>query len=171
MRDKVLKTLLDKKIELLEKLLRCSQLGLTVTDELDLFELQRERATVLSLLIKNDDCISVREQELKSDYDMVDSGRSKKIKSIIETIQYNNDHALKKVQLEKVQLNQERKSFGNTSRLSGYISTQKSFQTFKPIIPKVNKNILEPKSSKKLLGKMGFNRYIRGKNENKSIAR
>ena len=73
--------------------------------------------------------------------------------------------------LEKIQLTQERKNFGKTSRLSGYISTQKSFQSFKPIIPRVNKNILEPKKSKKMSGKMGVNRYLRGKNENKSIAR
>lgn len=171
MSDKVLTALLDKKIELLEKLLRCSQLGLTLTNDVDVIGLQGERGALLSLLRKNDSFISMRESVLKVHSHTLNPHQSKKIRSIIEAIQYNNEDALKKVTLEKNQLTQEGKNFGKSSQLSGYISTQKSFQTFKPIIPKVNKAILEPKSSKKLLGKMGINRYLRGKDENKFVTR
>lgn len=171
MKDKVLETLLEKKIELLNSLLLCSQLSLTLMDEINILAIQEKRELLLEKLMKNDRCINERELQLNLSAHVLEPKRIDQIKSIIETIQYNNEDAFRKISAEKEQLDQERKRFGKTSQLSGYISTQKSFQTFKPIIPKINKKVFESKKSRSLFEKSGINRYIRGKNENKSIAR
>ena len=65
--DTVLSTLLDKKIELLKKLLLCSQKSLMSRYDLTQDKLQKEREELLQFLVKNDSCISVRERQLGRD--------------------------------------------------------------------------------------------------------
>ena len=123
--DKVLNQLLIKKKELLNDMLRQSQLLQIRNGDQEMQQLIEEKQQTYENLLKNDAFIKLRELETGIDSLHLDQHLTREIGFIMQSIQENNSAVIGRFEQEKTGLETEKNQLTRSRRLSGYIQHNK----------------------------------------------
>jgi hypothetical protein len=134
--DKILELLLNKKQDLLESLLVCSQKFNFVTVETELETLLKRRQEIFIQLQINDRCIDKRCEQLDVSGKFLYPEIISNFKRLLTIIAENNQQSIQNYEKEKIQLKLEKLKLNEGNKLSGYIYQQKAKVTFKSILSK-----------------------------------
>jgi len=126
-RDPVIETLVFKKKALLTRLLQLSIQGIiAIPGENSVSELRQK---ILCQLERTDLALQSREKQLGIEARRQEKQQYRMIGALLEAIRENNAQHLCRLEQAKRRLEKERASLEKGSKLSGYISQQKSFRT------------------------------------------
>lgn len=131
MKQDIINTLMDKKCELLKKLLNQSQKFAISTDDLSLDKLVTNRQLLLEQLQINDQAIATWESESSAIALEVCKPQQAQLGHLLKSVQENNQNTLDRLENEKVTLEDERELLDKNRQLSGYLSRVKK-KTFTP---------------------------------------
>lgn len=134
--DKILELLLNKKQDLLESLLICSQKFNFVTVETELEILLKRRKEIFMQLQINDRCIDKRCEQLEFSVKSHHPEIINNFRRLLTIITENNQQSIQNYEREKIQLKLEKLKLKEGNKLSGYIYQQKAKVTFKSILSK-----------------------------------
>jgi hypothetical protein len=132
--DKILEMLLNKKQDLLESLLICSQKYNFVTIEAELEALVKRRKEIFNQLQINDLCINKRCDHLETSIKFYYPEFINNFKRLMTIISENNQQSMQNYEKERKQLKLEKLNLNEGNKLSGYIYQQKANVTFKSIL-------------------------------------
>ena len=132
--DKILEMLLNKKQDLLESLLICSQKYNFVTIEAEMEALVKRRKEIFNQLHINDLCINKRCDQLKTSIKFYYPEFVNNFKRLMTIISENNQQSIQNYEKERKQLKLEKLNLNEGNKLSGYIYQQKANVTFKSIL-------------------------------------
>ncbi len=132
--DKVTRKLVEKKRELLERLLSYSQLFAMREQESGRWS--EKKKEMLSFLEQTDQSLKIREEQTGISARDQETALFSDIKYLLESIYSNNQRILNELNQEKENLDVEKTQLEKGTKLSGYIYQQKSNVTFKPMLSK-----------------------------------
>jgi len=134
--DKILELLLNKKQDLLESLLICSQKFNFVSIEIELETLVKRRKEIFAQLQINDLCIDKRCDQLETSSKFLYPEVINNFKRLLTIIAENNQQSIQNYEKEKSRLKLEKLKLYKGNKLSGYIYQQKANVTFNSILEK-----------------------------------
>ena len=130
-RDFVLKSLVEKKKELVQQLLRETQNYIIEQDENRSIRILDSRNQIVENLKRNDRCIVTREQEIGRIAKIEESELYEDIRFLVQTISENNEATLGRMELERQALDLEKKKLEQGNKVSGYLQQKGNLGNFR----------------------------------------